>query len=230
LSAYYPTGAGVFSGAAIEEGRLLGAIGRQAFITLSFDVDELGIPTHIQVEHSSETVWNDQAIAVLRAWRFTPGMTDGGPVSVPCTVDLAWGPRDLGSKEVEQLIQALHPPSEPSRAVWAPEVIYSPNPPYPEQARNAGVEGTVTVVLVVGEDGTPRSIRVTEGLGTAVDGSVTKTLSQWRFRPLVVNGQSMITPLIIDVSFKLPDRVSSEILDTGPSLPRPNSIQPVPRQ
>jgi TonB family protein len=130
LRSYYPSGAGVFGGAAIEQGRLLGAIGRQSFVELSFDVNELGIPTNIQIERSSETVWNDQAIAVARAWRFAPGVKDGRPVSVSCTVDLAWGPRNLGSREVEQLIQALHPPPEPTGGVLAPEVIYSPNPPY----------------------------------------------------------------------------------------------------
>ncbi|MBZ5631569.1 MAG: TonB family protein [Acidobacteriia bacterium] len=220
LSPFYPSGAGVFTGAAIEQGRLLGAIGRQAFIALSFDVDENGVPAHIQVARSSDIVWNDQAMAVLRAWRFTPGMKDGRPVSVPCTFDFAWGPRNLGSREAAQLRSVLHAPPAPSTFTSHPEVIYSPDPPYPQQARDTGVEGTVTAILAVGEDGAPRDVRVMEGLGSVVDGSVTDALRQWRFRPPLINGQPATASVIIEVSFQLPDRVSSRILDP-PRATRP---------
>jgi TonB family protein len=216
LSAFYPSGAGVFNGAAIEQGRLLGAIGRQAFVTLSFDVDEQGVPIHIQVERSSESVWNDQATAVLRGWRFTPGMKDGEPVSVPCTFDFAWGPRILGPREVAQLRSALHPPTAPSSDATPPAVIYSPDPPYPEEARNAGLEGTVTAILTVGEDGTPRDIRVTQGLGPAVDGSVTEALGRWRFSPPLLNGQAASVLRVVRVRFELPARVST-IVSAPPS-------------
>ena len=36
----YPTGAGILSGAVVDEARLLGAIGRQAFATIAFSIDE----------------------------------------------------------------------------------------------------------------------------------------------------------------------------------------------
>jgi TonB family protein len=229
LSAYYPAGAGVFSGAAIEEGRLLGAIGRQAFIALSFDVDESGVPIHIQVERSSDSVWNDQATAVLRQWRFTPGMKDGMPVSVPCTFDFVWGPRNLGSREVARLLSALHPPPTPSGATGFPAVIYSPLPPYSEQARNAGLEGTMTVALRVGEDGTPRDIRVTQGLEPAIDESVTAALGQWRFSPPLLNGQVMSAGLVIEVRFQLPGSVVSRVL-SPPVAVRPASIRQAPQQ
>jgi TonB family protein len=223
LSPFYPSGAGVFTGAAIEEGRLLGAIGRQAFIALTFDVDENGVPAHIQVARSSDIVWNDQAMAVLRAWRFTPGMKDGKPVSVPCTFDFAWGPRNLGSKEAAQLRSVLHAPpaAAPSTFTSRLEVIYGPDPLYPAQARDTGVQGTVTVMLVVDEDGTPLDARVMESLGSVVDGSVTDALRQWRFRPSLINGQPATASVVIEVSFQLPDRVSSKIIDPPRTSTRP---------
>jgi len=229
LSAYYPTGAGVFSGAAIEEGRLLGAIGRQAFIALSFDVDENGVPIQIQVETSSDSVWNDQATAVLRQWRFTPGMKDGKPVSVPCTFDFVWGPRNLGSKEVAQLLTALHPPPGPSDDINPPAVIYSPVPPYSEQARNAGLEGTVTVVLRVGEDGTPRDIRIAQGLEPTIDESVTAAIGKWRFSPMLLNGQVASPGFVVEVRFQLPNSVIARVL-SPPIRARASSIRLAPQQ
>lgn len=218
LSAFYPSGAGVFNGAAIEEGRLLGAIGRQAFVALSFDVDESGVPTHIQVDRSSDIVWNDQATTVLRAWRFTPGMKDGKPVTVPCQFDFAWGPRNLDPRDITRIVRELHQPPPPTTFLVRPEPIYSPNPRYPEQARNAGVEGTVTAMLVIGEDGMPLDIRVMKGLQPVVNGSVIDALRQWRFRAGSVNGPPAAAGVLVEVTFGLPDRVNSRILE-APRVP-----------
>ena len=213
LSAFYPAGAGVFNSTAIEEGRLLGAIGRQAFVALTFDVDEQGVPIHIQVARTSDDIWNDQATAVLRGWRFTPGMKDGKPVSVSCTFDFAWGPRSLEPRVVAQIRGLLHQPQGPATFLGHPEPIYSPDPPYPEQARNAGLDGTVRAMLVIGEDGAPRDVRVLQGLGPLIDGSVTEALRQWRFRVALLNGQTAIAGVMVEVNFQLPDRVSSKIVD-----------------
>jgi len=213
LSAYYPGGAGVFNGSAIEEGRLLGAIGRQAFITVPFEVDESGVPVHIQAARSSDSVWDDQATAVLRQWRFTPGMKEGKPVSVPCTFDFVWGPRNLASTDVARLLSALHPPPAPSGHVMPPEIIYRQVPLYPEQARNAGLEGTVTVALRVGEDGAPRDIRVTKGIERAIDESVTAAVDQWRFKPALLNGDVVSPAVVVEVRFQLPDSVVAQVLE-----------------
>jgi TonB family protein len=213
LSAFYPAGAGVFNSTAIEEGRLLGAIGRQAFVALAFDVDEQGVPTHIQVARTSDDVWNDQAMAVLRGWHFTPGMKDGRPVSVSCTFDFAWGPRSLEPRVIAQIRAALHQLQGPATFLGHLEPIYSPDPLYPEQARMDRVSGTARAMLVIDENGIPRDVRVLEGLGPAIDGSLTDALRQWRFGPLLLNGAPASAGVTVDVTFQLPDRVSSKILD-----------------
>jgi hypothetical protein len=70
-------------------------MGRFAAVRLSFDVDESGIPVHFRVEHASEAIWGIEAIAVLEKWRFKPGERKGMPVSVPTTIDMIWGERNL---------------------------------------------------------------------------------------------------------------------------------------
>lgn len=229
LKPYYPAGAGVFNGAAIEVGRLLGAMGRQAFITLSFDVDESGVPVHIQAARSSDTVWVGQATEVLRQWRFTPGMKDGNPVSVPCAFDFAWGPRNLASKDVARLFRVLHPPPTSSGNVMRPEIIYRPVPLYPEQARNAGLEGTVQVSLSVGENGAPSDIQVTQGIEPAIDESVKAALGQWRFSPPpFLNGQVWSPPVVVEVRFQLPDSVVAQVLE--PPRRAPVAVRRAPQQ
>lgn len=225
LSAFYPAGAGVFNSAAIEQGQVLGAMGRQAFVTLAFDVDERGVPTHIQAARTSDDVWTDQAITVLRGWRFQPGMKDGKPVPVSCTFDFAWGPRNLEPKEIARVVRELHPPPVPATFVGRSEPIFSPDPAYPEQARNAGVDGTLTAMLTIGEDGSPRDVRVMQGLGFTIDGSVSDALRQWRFHPPLLNGEPATEGVLVEVNFQLPDRVSSRILDPPRALPRARPVK-----
>jgi hypothetical protein len=106
LSANYPVGAGVFGTEAIDEGRLLGAMGRQATATVSFDINELGIPVNIQVGATSAATWGPEAAGLVSEWRFKPGMKDGRAVSVPCSVDLIWGPRNVTAAIVDRILNA----------------------------------------------------------------------------------------------------------------------------
>jgi TonB family protein len=103
LRTAYPTGDGIVpSSEIIERGKILAAIGRPATATLDFDVDERGYPVNIRALATSDSTWGSQAIAFVRDWRFTPGMKDGMPISVPCSIDLMWGPQNITSAIVDK--------------------------------------------------------------------------------------------------------------------------------
>ena len=103
----YPSGAGILTGAAVDEGRLLGAIGRQAFATIAFTIDERGVPGNFRAEDVSETMWGPEAILLLHDWRFRPGTKDGRPVAVPAKFQVAWGPLDLSPERISRIREAL---------------------------------------------------------------------------------------------------------------------------
>jgi len=54
---------------------------------------------------------------------------------------------------------------------------------YTEEARQAGIEGTVILDLVVGEDGRPRDIKVVQGLAHGLTGAAIAALRRCRFTP-----------------------------------------------
>ncbi|MEO8130345.1 MAG: TonB family protein, partial [Bryobacteraceae bacterium] len=91
LSPKFPEGPGVSAREAMEEGSLLRAIRREAMAVVLFDIDESGVPVHLAIESASAEVWAPEALAVVRGWRFQPGMKEDQPVSVPCTFTLTWG-------------------------------------------------------------------------------------------------------------------------------------------
>lgn len=106
ISVVYPIGAGI-GPEAMEEGRVLVAIGRLAAAKLTFDVDEHGVPANFQVANATEPVWGTEATALVGQWRFTPGMKNGIAVPVPCTMELVWGEKELTSDLERQLHYVL---------------------------------------------------------------------------------------------------------------------------
>jgi TonB family protein len=105
-SAFYPIGAGITADA-MEEGRVVVAIGRMATAKLTFMVDQVGIPVGFKVVSASEPMWGNEAASVVSQWRFTPGTSNGIPIPVLCTVELMWGARDLSGSTIEQWRQTF---------------------------------------------------------------------------------------------------------------------------
>ena len=116
LSAQYPLGSGIVLGAddtAIDEARIVAAVGRQAWAVVSFDVDEYGFPRNFEASEASVEVWKNQAIALVRDWRFTPAMKDGKPIVARCTLNLVWGDRNLSAPQLANARQE-DPPLPPT--------------------------------------------------------------------------------------------------------------------
>jgi hypothetical protein len=109
VSAEYPPGDGVHSDDAIEEGKLLGAVGRQATATVVMRVNEKGLPVDIEARNASDKAWAPEAAAMVSKWRFAPGLKDGKPISIRCVLDLVWGPKNLTPAMLARLPDATNP-------------------------------------------------------------------------------------------------------------------------
>jgi TonB family protein len=212
VKAVYPNGAGILSGAAIDEGRLLGAIGRQAFATVSFTIDENGVPGNFRAEKVSETMWGQEAIFLLREWRFKPGTKDGKAVTVPATFEVAWGPLDLSPERVAliervaRIREALEPGFTARETTPEPanpfEILHAVEPSYTQEALDAKLEGVVVVSFDL-VDGAPTNIHVDEGLGKGLDEKALEAVSQLRVKPILVNGVASPLHVKFRVNFKL---------------------------
>ncbi len=230
----YPVGPGI-GVAAYDEAQLLNVIGRGARVTLAFDINERGDPGNFKVVNASADIWGPQAAILVRTWRFFPGMKAGMPAAVPCTVTLVWGPEEFQSKAViSQVTQLYSPPPELPRnqPAVAATILVRKEPEYTEEARHAGVEGSVTFDVVVGPDGVPA--RVThmdaplaaqgDGAGAALVQNAENTLRQWRFQPPMLNGQPKSISISVRVNFRLAG-VDSAVYRQGVTVPIAAKVQ-----
>jgi TonB family protein len=87
--------------------------------------------------------------------------------------------------------------------VSPPHVISKSEPQYSAEGLRARLEGSVTVSLVVGEDGTPRDIKVVQSLGLGLDEKAVETISSWRFAPADKEGNPVAVLAKVEVHFRL---------------------------
>jgi TonB family protein len=207
-SAQYPIGAGL-GPEAMEEGRLVAAIGRLATAKLTFDVDEHGVPVHFQVPNSSLAVWGSEATALVDQWRFTPGTKNGIAIAVPVTVELVWGARELDTSMLAQVYQVMDEqtvassgavPRSTSEPRSGDPSILRIQPEYPPTARASGLRRTVRLRLVIGIDGRVREAEVIDG-DPGLTKAAVESVKQRVYQPTLLNGTpvEVVTDTDVDV-------------------------------
>lgn len=75
-------------------------------------------------------------------------------------------------------------------------------PVYPALARQARVQGTVSLIAVIGTDGNVRELRVVSGHPLLVQAAL-QTVRQWVYKPTMLNGFPVEVESPIDVHFTL---------------------------
>lgn len=98
--------------------------------------------------------------------------------------------------------------SKPSRLrlggdVQAPKLLNKITPVYPASAKAAGISGTVILHAVVGMDGKPLTLRVMNQVDPDLARASVESVSQWRYRPTLLNGEPIEIDTTIMVNFSL---------------------------
>ena len=82
-----------------------------------------------------------------------------------------------------------------------PRAIYSPNPEYTQEARKAGVHGTVVLALTFGAEGRAHDVKVLVGLGYGLDERAVEAVQSWKFEPALQEGIPVDFKGAVEVDF-----------------------------
>ena len=77
-------------------------------------------------------------------------------------------------------------------------------PEYPAEARVAHVQGTVSLLVSIGKDGSVTGVKEISGPPELISAAVA-AVKQWRYRPIISRGEPQEASTVVDIPFKLPD-------------------------
>lgn len=89
------------------------------------------------------------------------------------------------------------------KSVTAPRAIFTPDPRYSLDARQAGIAGIVILNAIVGADGQPTDIWITRPLGYGLDELAIAAVQSWKFEPAQRAGKPVAVWIAVQVDFHL---------------------------
>jgi TonB family protein len=107
---------------------------------------------------------------------------------------------------IAMLLAQDAPPEKPifiGPGVTTPQVVYKQDPTYTEEARLTGLQGTVSIRMVVSTDGSTRDFKVTKGLGLGLDERAIAAVKTWRFYPGMKDHNAVAVYADVKVNFAL---------------------------
>jgi protein TonB len=86
--------------------------------------------------------------------------------------------------------------------VQAANLIRKVQPVYPPLAKQARIQGTVRFTAIIGKDGTIQNLQLVTGHPLLVE-AARSAVSQWQYKPTLLNGEPVEVVTQIDVNFTL---------------------------
>lgn len=96
------------------------------------------------------------------------------------------------------------PPLQVAAEIMERRIAHEVAPQYPESARQAGVQGTVLLDVVVSPEGAVTEVKPVRGPETLSRAAI-EAVRWWRYQPYVADGQAQTVESTVTVNFKLED-------------------------
>jgi protein TonB len=94
------------------------------------------------------------------------------------------------------------PPVRVGGDIKEPKKIKDVKPVYPEEAKNAGVQGIVILETVIGTDGSVQQAHVLRPVAL-LDKAAIDAVMQWKYTPTLLNGEPVEVVMTVTVTFSL---------------------------
>jgi TonB family protein len=175
------------------------AAGVQGVVIISALLDREGSVEEVHVLRSIPLL-DQAAVDAVSQWKFTPVLLNGAavPVIMTVTVNFTQGqnvPPQAGWQSPDAA-KALRIGAN----IKTPERIHDVKPVYPDAARVAGVKGVVIVEALLDRLGNIEEVHVLRSI-PMLDAAAVDAVSQWKFTPVLLNGQPMPAIMTLTVNF-----------------------------
>lgn len=161
-----------------------------------------------QILHmKGKAIFQSAAWKAVNNVKFTPAEKDGEPQEAWVVIPISF---KFDKSEIS--LKSRNAPPPPS---GAPKVKFVPydkpprplspiRPKYPKRAKDAGIEGTIVIQVLVGADGSVKHTQVLKGIpNTGLDEAATEAVQDIMFEPAEKDGVPQEVWISIPINFKL---------------------------
>ncbi len=165
--------------------------GTAGTVVLEVVVKSDGSVGETSVLESDHPAFSTAAVEAVSKWRFQPGERNGKPVDTRIKIPIPF--------KFKKAVQ------RPDILTRPPQLVSRPAPVFPRKLRDAGVEGTVVLDIVIKSDGSTGNISVVSSDDPAFTEAAEQAVSRWRFNPGLQDGKPVDTRVRVPIPFKIRD-------------------------
>jgi TonB family protein len=169
----------------------------EGIVTIEGAFDVKGCMKVVRVVKTIGFGLDENALAALRSWRFSPAKRNGEFVDAIAEIDIDFSLAAAPRVEYDDIQNTSTP------RISAPTVIRRVEPQYTTEARQSRATGTVILQAVIQTNGTADILKVVKPLPFGLTESALEAIRQWKFRPAARNGKEIPMAINIEVGFNL---------------------------
>ena len=201
----------------------------QGVVILHAIISKTGDIENLEVISGPELL-RQSAIDAVGRWRYKPYLLNGEPTEVETTINVNYTFSAPQSPSPMSMPAEGSPPAvvgapgqtigpvRVSGGVAAGMLILKVDPVYPQDAKDAHVQGAVVLRAIISKTGTIRDLQVVSGPPELTD-SAKDAVNQWRYKPYLLNGEPTEVETTITVNYSFDDSA----MGIGPSPQGNNS-------
>lgn len=173
----------------------------QGMVELCLTIGEAGNVEDVRIARPLASV-TEEAVRSVKKWTFAPATMRGKPVESQLTVFVVFCPLATQTPDLPltPIADEARKPVAGALPSVSPEVTEAKYPP-DVNARLLG--GTVVLRLLVGADGQPGLVRVVKDDPPMTNFART-AVAGWKFSPARVNGNDVISGVVVAFAFRTP--------------------------
>jgi TonB family protein len=118
-------------------------------------------------------------------------------------------------QEKEKTAQTEEKKKSKDKEVKPPKLIKKVDPTYPQEAREAELEGAVILEATTDEKGNVKAIKIIKGEHDILNKAAMEAVKQWRYEPMLINGIPYGVKLTVTCNFSLDDKKTSVSTESG---------------
>ncbi|MFB3826149.1 MAG: TonB family protein [Bryobacteraceae bacterium] len=182
---------------------ILGAVAGQDSPAFGMALDKLGETLAAAGRQAEAAAAYQRALGVLNASLGPQNMMSAGVLGRYATVLSTLGQNEEARRSRERAEEIRAAKSARAASVTMPSLIEKVEPRYSEEARAAGLQGSIVVYAEIDTDGRASRAYVMTPLGMGLDEAAIAAVKSWRFRPAYRDGTPATVAATIEVNFRL---------------------------